>query len=424
MKKIILRCLTLSAVLFSNIGFSQVGIGTTTPDSSAVLDLVSTDRGFLLPRLTTAQRDLITNPATGLMIYNTTASDVQVNTGTPTTPLWLVTEGSQDSSIISVTASGDITTSSTTHVAVPGMTLSPPAGSYLVLFNGQFGLEASEPVSTAQGVIDLEAAYNMLMAIPATNTTHSPIFGNGEILLPGVYDLPAATSLAGTLTLDGGGDTNSLFIIRTGGALSTGAGTMMILTNGARANNIFWISEGALSLAANTVMKGTLIGHTGAVSAAAGAVLEGRMFSIPGAISFGPGTAYIPLDESYIELGVLSTFVMFTTAGAVSNAIPSTITGDVGTNAGAITGFEDLNGNVYSPGSAPPPLNNTIVTISIFVDGVLVPYSSRLHDINTSVMALQATTTVTEGQSIEIWWHVDSGAVVLGNRILSLLNVQ
>lgn len=239
MKKIIVRQLTLCILLFSNIALGQVGIGTTAPDSSAVLDLVSTERGFLLPRLTTAQRDLITNPATGLMIYNTTASDVQVNTGTPTTPLWLVTEGSQDSSIISVTASGDITTSSTTHVAVPGMTLSPPAGSYLVLFNGQFGLEASEPVSTAQGVIDLEAAYNMLMAIPATNTTHSPIFGNGEILLPGVYDLPAATSLAGTLTLDGGGDTNSLFIIRTGGALSTGAGTMMILTNGARANNIF-----------------------------------------------------------------------------------------------------------------------------------------------------------------------------------------
>jgi len=304
------------------------------------------------------------------------------------------------------------------------MTLSPPAGTYLVLFNGQFGLQASEPVNTAQGVIDLTAAYDILMAIPATNTTHAPVLGNGETLTSGVYELPAAASLAGTLTLDGGGDTNSLFIIRTGGALSTGAMTTVILANGARANNIFWISEGALSLAANTIMKGTLIGHNGAVSAATGADLEGRMFSTGGALSFGPGTAYIPVGDSYVDLGVLASFVIFTSSGAVSNTNPSTITGDVGTNAGAITGFEDLNGNIYSPGSEPPPLNNTIVTFSIFQNGILVPYSSRSHDINTSVITLQATTTVTAGEPIEIRWLVDSGAVMLGNRILTLLNEQ
>jgi len=156
---------------------------------------------------------------------------------------------------------------------------------YLILFNGQYGLTASEPISTAQGIIDLTTGYNALMAIPATNTGHGPIFGNGEILPPGVYDLPAAVSLADTLTMVGGGDTNSVFIIKTGGALTTGAITTVLLENGARASNIFWIGEGAIALAATTKMKGTLIAHNGAFAMAAGSNLEGRMFSTTGAIS-------------------------------------------------------------------------------------------------------------------------------------------
>ncbi len=424
MQNLLIIILSACILLLPEISKGQVGIGTITPDSSAILDLYSTNRGFLLPRITNAQRNLINNPAKGLMIYNLETNNVQVNTGTPATPVWLVTEGNPDSSIISVTLGGDVSTTSTIDTMVPGITLSPPAGTYLVLFNGQFGLLSSEPVSTAQGMINLLAAYNALMAIAPTNTTHLPVFGNGETLTPGVYDLPAASSLAGILTLDGGGDTNAVFIIRTGGALSTGAGTTVVLINGARSNNIFWISEGALSLAANTIMKGTLLAHNAAVSAAAGSNLEGRMFSTTGALSFGPGTAYIPTGESYVDLGVLSSFIMFTSSGAVSNTDPSTITGDVGTNAGAIAGFENLNGNVYSPGSPAPPVNNTIVTFSVFQNGVLVPYSSRTNDINTSFIALQSIATVTAGQTISIWWHVDSGGVMLGNRILTLVNVE
>ena len=49
---------------------AQVGIGTTTPEASAILDLESENKGFLPPRLTTEQRDSIANPAVGLTIYN------------------------------------------------------------------------------------------------------------------------------------------------------------------------------------------------------------------------------------------------------------------------------------------------------------------------------------------------------------------
>ena len=50
----------------------NIGIGTTTPNSSSLLDVSSTNKGFLPPRMTEAQRNTILFPAEGLMIYNTT----------------------------------------------------------------------------------------------------------------------------------------------------------------------------------------------------------------------------------------------------------------------------------------------------------------------------------------------------------------
>ena len=59
-----------------------VGIGTTTPDPSAALDIVSSSRGLLPPRLTTAQRDAIPAPAAGLIIFNTDTRKHEAYDGT------------------------------------------------------------------------------------------------------------------------------------------------------------------------------------------------------------------------------------------------------------------------------------------------------------------------------------------------------
>ena len=67
MKKITL----LTFVLFSILSYSQVGINTNTPDASSALEIESTTGGILIPRLTETQRDAISSPATGLMIYQT-----------------------------------------------------------------------------------------------------------------------------------------------------------------------------------------------------------------------------------------------------------------------------------------------------------------------------------------------------------------
>ncbi len=53
---------------------TNVGIGTSIPNSSALLEMKTTSRGLLIPRLTTPERDAIVSPAIGLMVYNTTDS--------------------------------------------------------------------------------------------------------------------------------------------------------------------------------------------------------------------------------------------------------------------------------------------------------------------------------------------------------------
>ncbi|MEY4520970.1 MAG: hypothetical protein RIT10_155 [Bacteroidota bacterium] len=69
MKKIV--SLLFLIFFYANTLLSQVGIGTNTPAPSAQLDVSSTERGFLPPRMTAAQRDLIATPATGLLIFQT-----------------------------------------------------------------------------------------------------------------------------------------------------------------------------------------------------------------------------------------------------------------------------------------------------------------------------------------------------------------
>jgi len=59
----------LAAVLLTATTYAQVGINIETPDASAALDITSTTGGLLVPRMTAAQRDAITTPSQGLIIF-------------------------------------------------------------------------------------------------------------------------------------------------------------------------------------------------------------------------------------------------------------------------------------------------------------------------------------------------------------------
>ena len=66
-----ITCCFMLFLSFQNIN-AQVGIGTTTPDASAMLDITSTTKGMLTPRMTTVQRIAIASPADGLIVYDIT----------------------------------------------------------------------------------------------------------------------------------------------------------------------------------------------------------------------------------------------------------------------------------------------------------------------------------------------------------------
>jgi len=75
----------------------NVGIGTNSPDASAKLDVVSTDKGLLIPRVdlnSSSDGTTIPSPATGLIVWNTgsgslTSAGLYYNSGTSGTPNWV-----------------------------------------------------------------------------------------------------------------------------------------------------------------------------------------------------------------------------------------------------------------------------------------------------------------------------------------------
>jgi hypothetical protein len=71
-------------------GFAQtdnVGIGTSNPDASALLDLSSNNKGLLIPRLSTAERLAIAQPALGLQVFDTTLNQFWFFNGSAWSPL-------------------------------------------------------------------------------------------------------------------------------------------------------------------------------------------------------------------------------------------------------------------------------------------------------------------------------------------------
>jgi hypothetical protein len=359
---------------------------------------------------------------------------LDINIGTPLVIVWeriAASSSGSSATYFSVNASDDIRTTVANDLAVPGMSITPGAGSYAVSFNGQYN---SAPFNydvniTEQSKLDLIDVYNKLLNIPTTVFDHAGVYGNNEVLTSGVYKTDAATNIAGTLTLNGNGNPNSIFIFKIGAAFTSAAGAKVVLANAASACNVFWVVEGAANMAGSTVMKGTIIGHNGAVTLAAGCTLEGRMFSTTGAISTDGSAVSIPNDCTYIDLGVLSTFALYSSQGALANTGISTVTGDIGTNYGLISGFavDAITGNTYENTSPLVTISkNVLSTFSVFQNGFLVPNSSRTRRSKSPTVdiSLQAVATVLDGEAIDVRWKTDVSELQLVSRILTLVKVK
>ncbi len=419
---------------FTIISNAQIGIGTTSQDPSSILDISSTTKGFLMPRMTTTQQQAILNPAIGLAIFNTTTGQIETNKGDGLGGiLW---SGSSSSSTTStgggMTISGttDIATVLDTDTKVSGMELLPNPGTYSVLFNGQYNINPGNVASfitTPKGVVDLAAAYSQLNFLTPTNTTHALAFGLGETITPGVY-ATAASTIAGTIILDGQNNPNSLFIFKINGSLGVGDATIIYLINGAAARNVFWVAEGGISIGASSVVKGTFLSHDGAVTMGSSCILEGRLLSTLGAVNTIASTINVPLNTSIINLGILSVFALFTSSGAVGNTGVSFVSGHVGSNVGAITGFTvTTDSMIFTPSSEPYPIDNSIfANFSVYLDNVLIPNSVRTiisKVYKTDVITILTSATVLEGKKLEVRWNTNLGTLSMSNRMLTVIKL-
>ncbi|GAB2825826.1 hypothetical protein GCM10027176_32770 [Actinoallomurus bryophytorum] len=145
-----------------------------------------------------------------------------------------------------------------------------------------FGTIHAADAVAAQAQVDLTAAYND--AAGRTPATALPGDIGGLTLTPGVYNASSSLGLTGTVTLDGQGDPNAVFIIQVGSALTTASGSVVNLINGAQACNVFWQVGSSATLGTGSTFSGNVLALT-SISATTGANVNGRLLARNGAVT-------------------------------------------------------------------------------------------------------------------------------------------
>ncbi|MEO5930569.1 MAG: ice-binding family protein [Candidatus Kapaibacterium sp.] len=150
---------------------------------------------------------------------------------------------------------------------------------------------------------DLTTAYSQMGNIPC-DAVLSVTMGSGMVLTSQTYCAGGASTINGTLTLDAQGNPNAVFIIKVDGALDVAAGSQIILANLAQASNVYWRVNGAVSILANSIFKGTIVAN-GAISLTGGASLDGRALSVVGAVTMASNAMSLPVTPAPSSLTVV-----------------------------------------------------------------------------------------------------------------------
>jgi Ice-binding-like/Bacterial Ig-like domain len=143
--------------------------------------------------------------------------------------------------------------------------------------------------AAAQADSALVTAYNEV----AARTGGTPLAGalGGATIAPGLYFIAGAVSNTTTVTLDGGGNPNAVFVFQVNGAMALAAGSHVVLVNGARASRVFWQVNGAGAIGAGAGFAGTLMALN-AVAVGNGSVVNGRAFALNGALTLDANEFY------------------------------------------------------------------------------------------------------------------------------------
>ncbi|MFT4644089.1 MAG: hypothetical protein ACI8ZX_000487, partial [Planctomycetota bacterium] len=163
--------------------------------------------------------------------------------------------------------------------------------------------------ATAQASTDLDILFSYLSTMPYNTELLNPLLlGNSQVLTPNVYFSKTAATLTDTIFLDGQGDSNAKFLIRIGGALTTGSSPQVVLFGGTQAKNVFWLTEGGVTISAGDgKIIGEIVAHNGAIILNDGVTLNGRALSSFGGITTHNATvisdpcAQLPLPIELLE---------------------------------------------------------------------------------------------------------------------------
>ena len=144
-------------------------------------------------------------------------------------------------------------------------------------------MHATDP-SAAQAQADLTIAYNDAASRQPPRALPADV--GGKTLTPGVYKTGATPALGvtGTLTLDGQGDPNAVFVFQVGSALSTAVGSQVNLIGGAQPGNVFWQVGGSATLGTSSTFAGSILAYT-SISMNSGVMLNGRALARNGAVT-------------------------------------------------------------------------------------------------------------------------------------------
>jgi len=135
-----------------------------------------------------------------------------------------------------------------------------------------------------QAKTDLVTAYNNAAGqTPFVDKTGQDL--GGQNLTPGIYRFSSSAQLTGTLTLNGQGNSNAVFIFQIGSTLTTASNSRVVLINGASPCAIWWQVGSSATLGTGTTFQGNLLALT-SISLTTGAnILPGRALARNGAVT-------------------------------------------------------------------------------------------------------------------------------------------
>ena len=147
------------------------------------------------------------------------------------------------------------------------------------------GLHLNDAVAV-QNQIDLTTAYTTLANLPCPPGNAIVANLGGTTKAAGVYCTASGIGISGTLTLNGGGDPNAVFVFQAGSSLTT-AGNI-VLINQAQAKNVFFQIGSSATLGTASQIQGNILALT-SITFVDNATLVGRALARNGAVTLGTG---------------------------------------------------------------------------------------------------------------------------------------